>query len=96
MIGLISWTLNWKFFFPQQISFDMRKTGSVKINSWQENSVDGDSPQRKTRRVSTVKNNIIIPSSSAVDEDLPFSLNFLGMADRYLNWRVGNKFNFVV
>ena len=53
--------------------------------TWQEDSVDVVSPQRKTIRVITVKNNIIIPSSRAVDEDLFFSFNFLGMADRYLN-----------
>lgn len=35
--------------------------------------------QIKNIRVNTEKNSIIIPSSKAVDEDLSFSFNFLGM-----------------
>ena len=56
-----------------------KKTAVIKL-TLKTDFVDAGSSQRNTIRVSTVKNNIIIPSSRAVDEDLFFSLNFLGMA----------------
>ena len=64
---------------PQASISEKQEDCGDKIN-FKKDFVDAGSSQRNTIRVSTVKNNIIIPSSRAVDEDLFFSLNFLGMA----------------
>ena len=85
--GTIPWSvfLNLKFnmsvFSPvHKLRYPKSKKTAVIKLTLKTDFVDAGSSQRNTIRVSTVKNNIIIPSSRAVDEDLFFSLNFLGMA----------------
>ena len=83
--GTIPWTvsltLKLQLFFPSpQASISEKQEDCGDKINFKKDFVDAGSSQRNTIRVSTVKNNIIIPSSRAVDEDLFFSLNFLGMA----------------